>query len=128
MPEIYSIDEAPVFIIIHLSAAMIAVILGAGILFRKKGTVPHRWLGRTWAGLMYFVAIGSFWIQARDRLSLIHILSVIVIVNLSFAIWFIREKKVLRHKVCMICAYAALCITGAFTLLPYRMLGQYFFG
>ncbi len=128
MPLIYSIDQAPLYILLHLAAAITAVPLGALVLFRRKGTVQHRWLGRIWAFLMLYVAIGSFWIQARDRLSFIHILSAVIIVNLCYAIWAIRHKNVKGHRISMLCSYASLCGAGAFTILPYRMLGQLVFG
>lgn len=128
MPSIYTVDQAPLHILLYLAAALVAVIVGAVVLFRRKGTVHHRWLGRLWAALMLYVAIGSFWIQGRDRLSLIHVRSAVIIVAVPRAVWAIRRGKVRTHRISMMSAYAGLCIAGAFTLLPYRMLGRLFFG
>lgn len=127
MPVIYSIDQAPLHILLHMTAALAAVLMGGVVLFRPKGTVMHRLLGRCWAGLMLYVAVGSFFIQARGRLSLIHILSVVIIVSIVSAVYFIRRGNVRSHKISMITSYVSLCIAGLFTLLPYRMLGQLVF-
>jgi uncharacterized membrane protein len=128
MPVIYSIDQAPAHILLHMVAAMAAVIIGAAVLFRQKGTHAHRILGRMWIGLMFVVAFGSFFIQVRGRFSLIHLLSVLIIVNLASAIYAIRNNNPRRHKNNMRIAYASLCIAGMFTLLPYRMLGRLVLG
>jgi uncharacterized membrane protein len=76
---------------------------------------------------MLATAISSFFIQARGTFSAIHMLSVAVLVSLGYAIWAVRTKRVRGHCIAMICAYTSLCVAGAFTLLPYRMLGQLIF-
>jgi uncharacterized membrane protein len=128
MPLIYSAAQASWHIWLHLAAAVFGVGLGAVVVWRRKGSSSHRWLGRVWVALMYITAIGSFWIQARGRFSLIHVLSVAMIVNLTVAIFAIRSGNTKRHRRCMTAGYPALCIAGLFTLLPYRMLGQLIFG
>lgn len=128
MPLIYTLNNAPLHVLLHLFAALSAIVMGAAVLFREKGTYAHRIIGRIWVVLMFVVAIGSFFIQARSHLSWIHLLSAVVIVNLSFAIHAIRNNNVRRHRYNMRIAYASLCIAGVFTLLPYRMLGKLVFG
>jgi uncharacterized membrane protein len=98
------------------------------LLLRKKGDIVHKSLGRSWVFLMLFTAAVSFLIQARGRLSLIHILSVVVLITVPLGVVHIRSGRVQRHKVTMLSAFAGLAIAGAFTLLPYRMLGQLVFG
>lgn len=127
MPVIYSFEQAPVHILLHIAAALAAVLLGAVVLYRRKGTAVHRVMGRVWVGLMLVVAVGSFFIQARDRLSLIHILSVVIIVSMVSAVYAVRHNNIRRHKISMRISYASLCVAGLFTLLPYRMLGQLVF-
>ena len=127
MPVIYAIDQAPVHILLHMIAAIAAVLISGVVMFREKGTVRHRIMGRVWAVLMLYVAVGSFFIQARGRFSVIHILSVVIIVSIASAVYSIRKGNVRRHKISMSTSYASLCIAGLFTLLPYRMLGQLVF-
>ena len=57
------LTNAPLSIQLHAYAAMAAFLLGVVQLAGVKGTTRHRALGYTWAGLMLFVAISSFWIH-----------------------------------------------------------------
>jgi uncharacterized membrane protein len=76
---------------------------------------------------MITIAATSFFIQARSRFSLIHVLSVAVLVMVPLAIISIRRKRVQAHRYIMSGVLVGLVIAGAFTLLPYRMLGQLVF-
>lgn len=126
-PVIYSIDQAPAHILLHIAIALLALCVGVAILLRRKGTYTHRQLGRTWVALMLAAAIGSFFIQARGRLSLIHALSVLVLIVVPLGMYFARSGKIRAHRWTMSIMFVSLCITGLFTLLPYRMLGQWLF-
>jgi uncharacterized membrane protein len=128
MLHIYTIDQAPGVIWLHLVATLCAVVLGLLALVRRKGTVAHKWLGRMWVLSMFVAALSSFWIQARGRLGWIHILSVVVLFSMSYAIYAIRCGNVRGHKNSMMFTFAGLLVAGIFTLLPYRMLGQWIFG
>lgn len=125
---IYSIDTAPLHILMHAGAGLSTLALGGTVLARRKGTATHRLMGWSWFVLMYFIAIGSFWIRADGGFSWIHVLSAGMIVTLSYALWAIRAGRVKGHRIAVTCAYAALCVTAAFTLLPYRLMGQLAFG
>ena len=46
---------------LHLTAALCALGLGAGVALMRKGTARHRLLGRIWVAVMAVVAVGSFW-------------------------------------------------------------------
>lgn len=112
-------------IIIHTIAAFAAVLLGAWVFFRRKGTTNHRIGGRIWAGLMLVVVFSSFFITSNGRFSWIHLLSIYTFFALAYAIWLAREKQVIRHRRNMISLYlGSLVIAGAFTLLPGRLLGH----
>jgi uncharacterized membrane protein len=93
-PAIYSFSEAPAHILFHLAVALCSVLLGAIVLFRRKGNFSHRVLGRAWVLLMFATAISSFFIQARGTFSAIHLLSVTVLISMSYAIFAIRSKRV----------------------------------
>jgi uncharacterized membrane protein len=122
------IAQASLVVVLHLAAAVLAFALGTVVVLRRKGTRPHRWLGRTWAALMLYVAVGSFWIQTGGRLSWIHLLSALTIVGIGHAIWAIRRGDIRRHRRSMLFSYAGLCAAGAFALLPQRLIGHLVFG
>lgn len=127
-PVIYSLADAPWHIYAHLAVALLALLIGIVVLVRRKGTASHKALGWFWVVLMLIAVLTSFLIQARGRLSFIHVLSVVVLIVLPLAIAHIKKGNVRAHKISMISLFAGLAIAGGFTLLPYRMLGQLLFG
>lgn len=124
---IHSLAEAPWYVLAHLAFALLAVVLGTTVLLRRKGDLTHKTIGWAWVLLMLSAALTSFFIQARDRFSLIHVFSVVVLVMVPLAVLHIRRKRVRAHRYTMTSVFAGLVIAGAFTLLPYRMLGQLVF-
>jgi uncharacterized membrane protein len=48
---------------VHLVGALIALPLGAFVLWRPKGTPAHKALGRMWVAVMMVVAISSYWLR-----------------------------------------------------------------
>jgi uncharacterized membrane protein len=125
--EIHSLSDAPWYVLLHLACALLAVVLGASMLLRRKGDFSHKAMGWSWVCLMGTIAVTSFFIQARGSFSLIHVFSVVVLIMVPLAIISIRRKRVKAHRYTMSAMYAGLVIAGAFTLLPYRMLGQLMF-
>jgi uncharacterized membrane protein len=115
-------------IVIHLTAALFAVGLGTVVLILRKGTRTRRWLGRTWAGTMLVVAIGSFWLRHTGGLSWIHGLSAFTLCSLTLAVWAIRRGRVRLHRRAMLGTFAGLAIAGVFAFSPGRLLGQWVIG
>ena len=112
-------------ILIHLGAALAALVLGIGVFLRRKGTVAHRMLGRAWVGLMLVTAISTYWIRSNGSFSWIHGLSLIALVALANAVRFAVVGNIRRHERVMQGVYfGALIVAGAFTLLPQRLLGH----
>lgn len=117
---------------VHAVLAGGAIALGGAQFALPKGTPTHRLLGRVWVAFMAVVAISSFFIheiRMFGPFSAIHLLSVLVLVALWQAIRLARRGDIARHKKAMIRLYVlALVITGAFTLLPGRLMYKVFFG
>ena len=112
----------------HAVMAGLALAVGARLLAGVKGTTLHRVLGWSWVVLMAGVASSSFWIF-RGGYSWIHLLSVYTLGALAVAVGRARRHEVRGHRRAMISLYvAALVITGLFTLLPQRLLGQALWG
>lgn len=106
---------------------MPALLIGAVLLLRRKGTRSHVWLGRGWAALMVAAALSSFLIQGRGRFSLIHVLSIVVLISVPAAVHFARTRRIRLHRITVTATYRSLCVAGLPTMLPYRMLGQLMF-
>jgi len=112
-------------ILVHLSSAVAALVLGIGVFLRRKGSFSHPVLGRAWVGLMLVTAISTYWIRASGSFSWIHGLSAISIVALAFAVYFAITGNIRRHQRIMTAVFfVALVVAGVFTLLPQRLLGQ----
>lgn len=124
---IYSLRDAPLHVHAHLGVTLLALLIGVLIFLRSKGTASHKALGWCWVVLMLAASLTSFFIQARGRFSLIHILSVVVLIAIPTAVVAARRRSIRLHKTCMISTFAGLAIAGVFTLLPYRMLGKLVF-
>ena len=112
-------------IAMHVAAALAALALGAAMLAARKGTPLHRFAGRGWVALLLVTALSSFWIRSSGGFSWIHLLAVLVPLLLGAGVWLAATGRVSAHRRMMVGIYAgALVVTGSFTLLPQRLLGQ----
>jgi len=108
----------------HAALAGAALVVGGTVLARRKGTASHRVLGWTWVVLMAAVASSSFAIR-YNGFSWIHGLSVFTLFALVFGVADARRRNIKAHRTTMISIFVgALLITGLFTLLPQRLIGQ----
>ncbi|MBX3453348.1 DUF2306 domain-containing protein [Ferrovibrio sp.] len=114
---------------IHLFATILALALGCIILLRAKGTFWHKRLGWAFALAMLTAALSSFFITSDGHFSLIHILSVVVLISLPYGLVQARRGRLRAHRATMLSLYGTgLVLTGIFTLIPGRLLGRVFFG
>jgi uncharacterized membrane protein len=123
---------APVAVQLHSLAALAALVLGAVQLLGRKGAQAHRAMGWAWVGAMLLVALSSFAItglRGPAQLSLIHALSAAVLVLAPLAALHARRGRLRHHQIMMPAIFlGALVITGAFTLMPGRLMARVVFG
>jgi uncharacterized membrane protein len=123
---------APWLVQAHVAAALAAIVLGLVQFSSPKGTGAHRLLGWCWVVLMAIVALSSFGITGvagPGHFSWIHGLSAFTLLGLAMGIFRARRRQINAHRWSMIGLYlGALMITGAFTLLPGRIMGRVVFG
>lgn len=113
-------------LVAHVAAAAIAVPLGAYNLLRKpRGDGLHKALGYTWAALMAWVALSSFWIRELNdgAFSWIHGLSVLTLVTLALGIYFGVKRHRRAHRGNMTGTYFGLigALVGA-VAVPDRLV------
>jgi uncharacterized membrane protein len=113
---------------IHLGTVLPALPLGAYVLLRRKGGATHRLLGRVWSGLMVTTAVSSFWLQDTGRLSFIHLFSVMTLVSVPLAVFWIRRGNVEGHRRAIVSVYIGLVVAGLFAFAPGRLLWVWLFG
>lgn len=110
-------------ILIHVLAALGALVIGGITLMLRKGTLSHRLLGRAWVALMLTTALASFGIKTSGHFSWIHLLSVGTVFALAASVYAAIKGRIRSHRRGMTATYVSLAIAGAFTLLPGRRLG-----
>ena len=124
--------DAPLAIQVHAFAALAATLLGALVLFGKKGTPAHKLMGRIWAALMIVVATSAIFINEIRLIgpfSPIHLFSIFSYAMLANGIWQIRHGNVQGHRASMTSLYfGALLLAGSFTFLPGRRMHAVLFG
>ncbi|MEM1378768.1 MAG: DUF2306 domain-containing protein [Pseudomonadota bacterium] len=113
---------------LHVIAAILGLLLGAYVLFRPKGTRLHKVLGRVWVAAAAVTALSSFFIWEIRLVGLfrpIHLLSVLTLVSLVVGVRAAMQGRIRAHERYMKSLYVtAFVITGAFTLLPGRMMNE----
>jgi len=121
-----AIAAADLAIQIHLATVVLSLIATLAIALMRKGTPRHKLVGRFWVVMMAITSISSFWINEIDMFrgfSLIHLLSIFVLINLFLGIRAARNKQIARHRRHMRgTAIYGIGIAGAFTFLPERLM------
>lgn len=115
---------ATVVVIVHASAAFLAIVLGPVNMIRRRRDALHRRVGRTWAGLMYTTCLSGLFIT-ENGITLFHALALFTIGTVTLALWRIRRGDPVGHAANMIGSYIGLLIAFGFAaLLPERLIRQ----
>jgi uncharacterized membrane protein len=121
----------PPLIWLHLATILTATGLTPVILLRRRGDRRHRLLGRIWVGAMLATASLSLGIRVihPGHWSVIHILSIFVIVQAPLIWWAARTKRLNTHRrMVRGMVTGALLIAGFFTFPFGRLLGHWLLG
>jgi uncharacterized membrane protein len=119
---------------IHLATVFLASILGALLLFKKKGTASHRRVGKYYMMLMLTTAVVALFMPAQvgpaflGHFGFIHLFCVLVLYSVPAAYFAVRNGNIAKHKFNMIGVYVGgILIAGTFTLMPGRLLHKWLF-
>ena len=119
------IDAGPV-VQLHAGGALVALVLGGIVLWRRKGGTAHRALGRAFVAAMLATAASALWIndiRLVGPFSPLHVFSVVVAVNMALAVLAARDGRIDKHRTIMRGTYlGALVVPGLFALMPDRTL------
>ncbi len=121
----------PTSVWFHIATIAISLALTPVMLTRRRGDRLHRQLGWVWVTAMFLTAFVSFDIRMinRGEFSLIHILSVWTLIQVTMIVWSARHHNVARHRSAVRgMVLGALLIAGFFTFPFNRLLGQWLFG
>lgn len=125
--------SAPPVVQLHAAAALGAFGLGAYQMASRKGMRGHRRAGRLWVVLMGVVALSSLGIVSSrpwiGPFGPIHALSALTLMTLPVAVTHARRGRIAGHRrAMMLLFFIGLVLTGAFTLIPGRLMHQAVFG
>ncbi len=127
-----ALTSAPLGIQFHAASASLALLIGPFALLRGPRDGLHRALGAVWVLAMLGTAISSMFISQTPvlgRFSPIHILSVITLAGLFYALRAALRREFIAHGRAMRALYAqALIVPGVFTFLPGRRMNAVFGG
>lgn len=115
----------------HLATIFVALALTPVMLLRRRGDGRHRLLGTIWVVAMLATAAISLFIRLTHpgHFSIIHILSVWVLIQAPLLWWTARRHQVVRHRRSVRgLVTGALLIAGFFTFPFDRLLGHWLFG
>lgn len=125
-------------IAIHTTFALSALALGPVALWSRLGArVRPRWhraAGYAWVTCMLGTALSAVFIRSQLPWTLwgwgpIHLLIVLTVFSLVRAFVYLHQGQPQGHRKTMQTLYVMACIvTGLFTLLPSRLLGQQIWG
>lgn len=111
-----------------------ASILGALLLFKKKGTTSHRIIGKYYMMLMLTTAFVALLMPAQvgpallGHFGYIHLFCILVLYSVPSAYFAVRNGNLTKHKLNMIGVYVGgILIAGAFTFMPGRLLHKWLF-
>lgn len=112
---------------VHVSTAVLALVLGPVVLLRRKGDQLHRVLGRIWFGAMLTVNLSAFTMYGFNGLpNLFHgfaLLSLSALLPGFFAARTYAHSRaptdLQRHMICMHWAYFGLASAGLWQLISH---------
>ncbi|MEY8882010.1 DUF2306 domain-containing protein [Donghicola sp. XS_ASV15] len=126
-----ALGTAAPMIQLHTFAALTSAATTLVIFSLPRGQTWHRRLGWLWVAALAVTAVTSFGItELREgHFSLIHVLSVATLGFLGLGVARARRHQVKEHRRIMLwLTFGALCVAGAFTLMPGRIMHAVLFG
>ena len=123
--------ELPATLWGHILTILVALVLTPVMMLRRRGDRAHRALGWIWAAALFLTAALSFWVRTINPggFSLIHLLSVLTLVQVPLIVLAARRHDWKRHRRAVrAMVTGALLVAGFFTFPFGRLMGAWLFG
>ncbi|WP_374347381.1 DUF2306 domain-containing protein [Chitinimonas sp.] len=117
--------ELPLSLQLHILAALPAMLIGPVVLFRRKGDMAHRWLGRAWALSMYVLAFSGLQMWLSGKPNVLIVFSIVGAGSVTAGLLAIWRGKVNHHLRFMLGAYIGLLSAALFSLMPGRIVANW---
>ena len=113
----------------HVAAAGSALILGAVVILREKGTSSHRALGGGYVALLVAVNVAALLLHREATFGVFHVLSLVSLVTVLVGVvpMVIASRSpavIARHAYFMVWSYAGLVAAGVGQLGASRLDGS----
>lgn len=106
------------FVAIHAIAASGVVLLGPIQILRRTKDRKHRFIGRSWVILMYFVCVsGMFIYSLTGSFTMFHALAIWTFISTTCGVIAIRRGMVRRHVGLMVGSYLGAVTAGVFAAI-----------
>lgn len=118
-------------VLLHVTAVVPAVPLGAYLLLARKGTPRHKQMGKVWVVMMVIAALSALFIKEiiPGSFSPIHLFVPLALNGAWQTIATARRGDIAAHKRALVRFYlGALMIPGIFAFMPSRLMGTWLFG
>ncbi|MEK8027564.1 MAG: hypothetical protein RLY78_1951 [Pseudomonadota bacterium] len=115
---------------IHLTCAVLALLLGPLALLARKGSPAHRGWGRIWVVAMVGASLSALAIRdprwaATGGLTPIHLLCVVALVGVAAGVRLALRGRIVAHRRTMLRTWVGACVVaGVFAFAPGRYLGD----
>lgn len=107
--------------LVHLIAAVLAVVTGTAVVLSRKGTGSHKWLGRGYVLMMLTVNVTALMIyELFGRFGLFHWLALLSLITMLLGYWPARSRSPgwkVRHAYFMSGSYVGVIAALAAELL-----------
>lgn len=130
-PDLELFAALPMVIKVHMMAALAAIVLGAVLMFVRKGRLFHRAAGWAWVSLVSVVAGSSIFITSLNhgRWSLVHLFTAWTLLALPLAVLAAKRHNVSPHRRSMMgLFYGGFAINLFIAFIPGRTMWNLFVG
>ncbi len=127
------IFAAPAEIRIHVTFAVLALLVGPFALFRKRRDRVHKLLGYTWIVGVSGLAVSGLFIPSEiaviGHFGPIHLFSAFALWGVGEGLYWVRKGDIARHRAAMRSVwFGAMGLAGLLTLWPGRVINRMIFG
>ncbi|SFJ58982.1 DUF2306 domain-containing protein [Jannaschia pohangensis] len=125
------LPDLPIYLDIHILAAMLALVLGPVAIYPKRRDRMHRLVGYVWLSAIVVTAVSSFWLQdfaIIGPLGPIHVFAFLALWGVWDGVRMARARNFAGHSETLRSLYwNGLILAGLFVFLPGRRLNRALF-
>ncbi|MBV1775492.1 DUF2306 domain-containing protein [Burkholderiaceae bacterium DAT-1] len=115
----------PVMVQAHIVCAIVSLVIGPIVLWRKKGDRMHKLLGRVWVAGMYGLSLTGIPMWLEHKSGPLIIFSIITLISLTLALRAAFKRDIRTHLRFMLGSYIGLLVALVFAMIPGRVVANW---